>query len=132
MHLPAYAAKPKIWGASVSAANTNRDGSGTVVTLIAAQTSDGPGRKIERICAKARVTTTAGQIRFYLHDGTSYFNWKELAVEAVTASAATPAWEGEIDCSAPDKILYLPAGWSLRMVSHVAEAFDVTAIGGEF
>jgi hypothetical protein len=125
---PAFAATPKAALAQVSAANTNRDGTGTIVTVL---TAGANGTRIERVKVKAVGATTAGMIRLYLNDGTNTRLLEEALVAAVTPSGIVETFEAEFDFSRPDQMLVLPNGWTLRASTHVAETFNVIAIGAD-
>jgi len=121
---PAFTATPRISSARISTANTNLDGTGTVAALFAAGAS---GSIIERIFAKAGATTTAGMLRFFIHNGSAYRLWKEIAVSAITPAANTKSWENSETVD-----LKLPAGHTLYVATEKAESFDVIAEGGDF
>lgn len=122
---PQFAVTPRIGTVNVATANTNRDGSGTVATLI---TGASTGTRIAEIVIKARVTTTAGQVRVFLHDGTSFFFFDEIAVSAATVSATVQG----VRVSTSYANLVLPnASWSIRVSTHAAESIDVTALGAD-
>lgn len=126
---PIFAGSPRMAAGQVSVANTNRDGTGTVVTIFSA----GPnGSRIDGIDIVATVTTTAGVIRLFIHDGTNYRLWKEILVTAITPSASVAVFMSHIDLSDPDDTLQLPVGFSLRAATHNAEAINVIAYGGDY
>lgn len=112
----------------ISTANTNRDGSGTIGNVFAAGAS---GSRIERVRIKATSTTTAGMVRMYTYDGSTYRLYEEIAVSAITPSATVESFEATVTLGngAP---LTLATGWSLGFSTHNAETFDVTVIGGDF
>ena len=114
--------------ATISSANTNRDGSGTLGTVFTAGAS---GSKIERIIAQATGNTTAGMVRLYIHDGSSAKLVDEILVTAITVGAGTRAFREERDCSQPGSLMILPTGYSLRASTHNAESFNVIAIGAD-
>lgn len=116
---PIFTLTPQIGMVQVSTANTNRDGSGTLGTLITGATN---GTRIRRIDCKATGTTTAGMLRFYMHDGTNTRLWFEIAVSAVTPSASVPAWSDSRVFADPP---VLPSGWSIKVSTHNAETFNV-------
>ncbi len=118
-NLPVYATIPHSAGVVISTANTNRDGTGTIGTVVTAANG---GTRVARVNIKALVTTTAGMIRFYRYDGSTYYPYKERVVTAVTVGASTAAFEDEF--TTPD--LVLPPGWSLRASTHNAESFCIT------
>ena len=129
-----FAATPRVGLGQLTVANTNRDGSGTVVTIFTAGAS---GSRIDKITAKAAGTTTAGIIRFYIHDGTNYRLLTELAVTAIIPSGTVLAWVGSVlnaeGALVSDVLpLILPTGYSLRAAPHLAETFNIIAQGGDF
>ncbi len=126
---PAFAATPRVGMAQLTAANPNRDGTGTLATVLAAGTS---GSKIERVAIIATGTTTAGMVRLFLHDGTNARLLKEIPVTAVTPSGTLKAFEAAVDFSGPDQVLLLPNGWSLRAATQNAEVFNVFAMAGDY
>lgn len=124
--VPRFIAIPVLAVGQVSAANANRDGTGTIATIL---TAVEPGTLIELIRVVAVGTTTAGMIRLYIHDGSNARLYAEISVEAVTPSGTVPAFEQEI---IPTKPLTLPTGYSLRASTHNAETFNVFATGGNY
>lgn len=126
-----FAATPRVGIGQVSVANTNRDGTGTIVSVLAAGSS---GARIARIVVQAIGTTTAGQVRLYLHDGTTTRLWKEVAIRALTPSATVQAEHVELTDQSDLGLmpLILPSGWSLRASTHNAETFNVIAYGADF
>ena len=122
---PAFAVTPRIASVNIATGNTNRDGTGTIATLITGAAS---GTRVAELCVKARVTTTAGQVRVFLHDSTTAFFFDEIAVAAATVSASVQATR----VSTVYNNLILPsASWSLRVSTHNAESIDVTALGAD-
>lgn len=128
---PIFTLTPFVASAQVSAANTNRDGTGTVVTVTAGTTN---GRRIDRINIKATVTTTAGMVRLYVDDGTNVRLWKEIPVSALTVSASAAGFETTISPSDPyAPLLVLPSStYILKASTHNAEAMNVLATGGDY
>jgi len=106
--------------ATVSAANTARDGTGTVVTVLTAGTNF--GSVVDLITIEAQVATTAGVIRLFVHNGSAFFLWKEILVTAITPSTTLAAFRTEVSRSDGLPVLVLPAGYSLRASTHNAEA----------
>lgn len=122
---PAFAVTPRIASVNVATANTNRDGTGTVATLI---TGASTGTRIAEIVVQARVTTTAGMVRIFLHDGTTFYFFDEVSISAATVSASVRATR----VSTTYNNLVLPnASWSVRVSTHNAESIDVTALGAD-
>ena len=123
-----FASTPRVSGVTISTANANRDGSGTVGTVI---TAGSAGTRIDRIRVQATGTTTAGMVRLFLHDGTSSYALEEVTVAAITASATVAAASGAVTFG-DQRPLTLPSGWSIRAGTHNAESFVVTAYGADF
>jgi hypothetical protein len=113
-----YAATINGAAAQVSAANTNRDGSGTLVTVFTAGAS---GSRIDDIEIVATGTTSAGMVRLFIHDGTNARLFMEIPVAAITPSATVSVWRASLRGLA----LLLKSGWSLRASTHNAETFNV-------
>lgn len=130
---PNFAGSPRLGSAALSTANTNRDGTGTIVTLLSAGAS---GSRIDGIVIQATATTTAGMVRLFLHDGTTARLYDEVPVLAVTPGASVPAWSATLGNNAPLASgrypLMLPSGFSLRASTHNAEVFSIHALGGDF
>ena len=127
---PQFASTPRASSVAVSTANANRDGTGTVGTVIIAGSS---GTRISRVVIKALGTTTAGMVRLFLHDGTNYILLCEVLVSAITASATVAAFESLMNELDNGNVLPLtiPSGWSLRASTEKAESFRVTALGAD-
>ena len=127
---PQFASVPKTSAATIATANTSRTGSGTLGTIFTAGSN---GSRIDKIVIHAQSTVTAGAVRFFIHDGTNYFLFKEVPVVATTPAATTPAFSvvlsQEIEATLP---LTLPTGYSLRAATEKAESFNIIAIGGDF
>lgn len=122
----AFAASPASAAININTANTARDGTGTITNLYTAPAS---GARIDDVFMKARVTTTAGMLRLWLHDGTNFRLWREVLVTAITASGTVASWESSLT----NLGLVLQSGWSLRVSTDKAESFDVSITkGGTF
>lgn len=126
-----YASTPKCGVEQVSVANTNRDGTGTIVTVFSAGAS---GSRIDAIDLKAVGTTTAGMIRLFIHDGADARLLTEVPVTAITPSGTLPSWEAQLNTNTMTQVLplVLPTGYSLRAATNNAETFNVIALGGDF
>ncbi len=114
---------------TISTANTNRDGSGTLGTVLTADATD--GTLIDHIDIQAIGTTTAGMVRLYIHNNTTAFLWREVPITAITPSATVAAFFHTIDCTVPRNSLYLPPLHSLRASTHNAESFNIHAFAGD-
>lgn len=126
---PGFAATPHVDADSVSTANTNRDGTGTIATIFTAAAS---GSKIEEIVVKADGDPADCTIVFYLHDGSAYHVYDEWDIANPAAGSATVASYRE--ARTYDNLL-LPNGWSLRAsitAAPTSGVVQVIASGGDF
>jgi hypothetical protein len=126
---PAFAATPRNEAASVSTANTNRDGTGTIATVLTAGAS---GSKIEEIVIKADGDPADCTVVFYLHDGSAYHVFDEWDIGNPAAGSATTASYRE---ARTYENLILKSGWSLRAsitAAPTSGVVQVHAFGGDY
>jgi hypothetical protein len=124
---PQYTAAPVLGAALCSAANANRDGTGTLYTIVTGATD---GTRIDRITAQAIVSTTAGMLRLYVTPPASTARlYLEVPIQAVTASGTVAAWHSEIALQGG---MVLPSGYILAASIQNANATMVFALGGAF
>lgn len=122
----AYIGTPKSPQGRLVTANTNRDGSGTIVDIYTAGASGG---RIDDIKIKANGVTTAGMVRLYKHDTVAYRLLTEVNVSAITPSAILAAFEATLT----DLALVLAAGHKLAAAPHNGEQFEIHVTrGGDF
>ena len=121
-----FASVPRSEVAAISAANTNRDGTGTIVSAF---TTGASGSRIERIEIKATGTTTAGMVRAFKKEGAgAWMLWREYVVSAITPGAAVATFRvlddeiGEI----------LETNFQIGFSTHNAETFNCHVSGGDF
>jgi hypothetical protein len=113
----------------MTAANTNRDGSGTMYGPL---TADVRGTLVTGVLFQATVTTAAGLVRVFVSPdgGTTKYLIAEIVTPAVTVSGtvggATVTWVP------PFGPLPLPSGSSLYFNTNNAETWDVFPVGGSF
>jgi hypothetical protein len=108
--------------ALISAANSSRNGSGTIVSVI---TGAGNGTLVETITVKATSGTTRGMIRLYCYLNASWIILlREIEVPAVTASAIDHSFSVTINLN-----FKLGSGYILKASTEKAESFIVTAEG---
>lgn len=125
---PTYAANPRsIDRAAVSAANTARDGSGTIVSLATGSTE---GFKINEVKVQATGTTTAGMIRLFIStdSGTNWDLFDELPIGAVTPSGSVAAFWTSKNFN---NLVLTGTSNRLGVSTHNAEAFEVYALGAD-
>lgn len=122
---PVYSATPKTPMVSIATANTNRDGTGTVGTVMTAGAS---GSRVGSVTVTAAGTTTAGVVRLFVSNdgGTTKLLIAEILVSAITPSTSTAVFTST----------WTPPGGALQLVAtngilyastHNAETFNVFA-----
>lgn len=125
---PIFTLTPVSSTTTISAANTNRDGTGTIYTIASGGSN---GSLYNKIMIKATGTTTAGMIRLYLYGPPTNYLWREIAVSAITPSNIIASFTYELSLQGEDA-LTIPSGYCLRASTHNAETFNITAHGGDF
>jgi len=117
---------PQKFTSSGNTANSNRDGTGTLVTLA---TGAATGTEMNgTVGITALSTTTEGMIRFYSYDGTNYRLIGEVYVPAWTPSASKPTLQ--IPFVIPEADRLLPATTDLiKWSTEKGETFHVRASG---
>jgi hypothetical protein len=125
--VPNFTNTPRLGVVQISTANTNRDGTGTIASLLTGVAS---GTRVDEIWIKATGTTTAGIIRVFvsLDSGSTWRLYTEKQVTAITPSGTTGAYDGRIGFTN----FVLPSASAVLGVStHNAETFNVVAHGGD-
>lgn len=113
-----YASTVQNASAQISTANTNRNGTGTIVSVMTGATN---GTRIDDISIVATGTTTAGVVRLFISDGTNIRLWQEILVSAVTPSTTVQVWSYTL----LNQALILENGWSLQAATNNAETFNI-------
>jgi len=109
---------------SISTANTNLDGTGTLGTVLTASAAGTAGTLIKSVTVKATGNTTQGMVRLFIYDGTNTRLVAEIEVPAVTKGANDPAFEVRMETNFALKALE-----ELRASTEKAESFNVIAEG---
>lgn len=121
-----FASTPRNTIADVAVANTNRDGTGTIVSAFVAGASGG---RVDRIEIKATAATTAGMVRAFKRVSAGAWKlWREYPVTAITPSASVATFAYRED----DIGEVLIAGMEIGFATHNAEGFEVHTSGGDF
>lgn len=127
-----YAATPKIGSALLTTADTSLTAPTTVGTVFTAGSS---GSRIDYIDIQGVATTTACLVNLFIYDGSTYFLYTQVPVQAVTSSTTAPAFNATISSNGNANILpiNLPTGYSLRAtVSITQTGVRVIAQGGDY
>lgn len=130
---PIFVATPKNWFASTgTAANTNFDGTGTVVTVLTAGSN---GSKIQKIRLTHMGTNVATVVRFFVNNGSSNTTATnnalvyEVTMAANTASQTAASTAVEIPIELP-----LQANYKLNVTigTAIASGIMVSCEGGDY
>lgn len=114
--------------ASISVANSNLDGTGTLVDILTASTATGMvGCIIKSVTIKAQGNTTQGMIRLFVSGGGTTELIAEIEVPAVTKSATDPSFEVYMETN-----YALKSGYILKAATQNAETFNVIAEGQDW
>lgn len=130
---PGYASVPRVGVADVSTANTNRDGTGTIATVLTAGAS---GSLVETIIVKSTGDPADSVVNLYLHDGTTAHHIHAIDMgDPAAGSTTVDSYRAVIDLTAESPGGWkLPSGWSLRAsvtVAPTAGVLKVCAMGGD-
>lgn len=121
---PAFAVIPNAKVAAVSAANTARDGTGTIVDIMTGAT---PGTKITSIVCQATGDPADSSITIFLHNGTSYFLYDEIDIgnpaAATTTVAASRFSRSYADLVLPSNTWKLAAAITVALTAGVVNVF---------
>lgn len=123
---------PKHASGVVSAANTNLDGSGTIVTLL---TAGADGAVVSRLEFWGTVTSTAKRCNVWISQdaGVSWKLWDSGLMAAYTVANTTVQTPVKlIDSTAPDAARRIPAAALLGITVMVAEAVVAIAEYSDF
>lgn len=126
---PVFASTPRVGVGAVSTANTNRDGTGTIVDIITGVTA---GTRIDRVVATATDNPADSVLNLFLHDGSTSYLFDQIDLNDPTA-AGTNVESYRVEKAYED--LYLPSSsWKLRAAITVAPTggvLNVFAFGGD-
>jgi hypothetical protein len=123
---PSFAATVRVGLGTLATADTARTGTPTnVVTVFTAGAS---GSRIDEINIIATATTTAGVVRLWIYNGTTYYLFEEILVSAITPSTTVATYNTTLTFNN----FMLPTGHSLRATTNNSEGFNVIAFGGDF
>ncbi len=131
---PIFSRTPRIeWVNNVAAANTARDGTGTVDTVFTADAVN--GSFVNKIILRPRGTNVATVMRVFLNNGLTNATAAnnvlihEIGLVATTASETASLFAAELPLN-----LALPPGYRLNVTlgTAVAAGFAVAVAGGDY
>lgn len=105
----------------VSVANTNRNGTGTLVDILTtAITTASVGTLVKKVTIKGRANATRGMVRLFMFDGTNTRLIEEFDIEALVQVNIQPTFEVSYDVD-----WSLGTGLTIRASTDKAEPFVV-------
>jgi hypothetical protein len=126
---PQFTITPGVSYGDLITANTNRDGTGTIVPVFSG--SNFSGSRIEQIQIQATGSAGPGMIRFYYQSGSGgeIRLWREVPVGIVTASSTGSCFNAYVTFNPP---MVMPTGSILYAAPQVGEAYTVFVYFGNF
>jgi len=124
---PAFISTPRLTSASISAANTAIDGTGTITSLM---TGVAAGTRVLEVDVQCSATSAAALVNLFisLDSGTTWRLFDQIAVTAATSSTTVKANRN----TATYTNLILPsASAQLGVTTTIAQATQVHALGGD-
>lgn len=124
---PSFISTPRIGRASLSAANTALDGTGTITELIAGVAA---GTRILQIDAQCAATSAAALVNLFLSDdsGSTWTLFDQISIVAATVSNTVKANRNFI---AYTNLILPSATWRMGCTTTIAQATRVYALGGD-
>lgn len=116
---PSFASTPRLAVGSVSTANTNRDGTGTIVSILTAGSS---GTLITQVSVQSTSDPADGIITLFLNDGTTTWLFDEIDTDNPAAASTTVS---AYRVTRTYTNLVIPSGWSVRAACTVAPTAGV-------
>lgn len=127
---PNFTSTARIGIGSVSATNTNRDGTGTIVDII---TGASTGTRINEVVIKATNDPADCTVTLFLNDGTTNWLFDEIDLGNPAAASATVAsYRTNVFY---DNLVLPSTSWKLRAAitaAPTAGVVNVIALGGDF
>lgn len=131
---PIFTRTPKVqWANGITAANTAKDGTGTVDTVFTADATE--GSYVERLIVRPRGTNVATVLRVFMNNGSTNATASNNALIAEQGLAATTNTEVAAIAGAVVPLnIVLPPGYKLNVTlgTAVAGGYVVTAVGGDY
>jgi hypothetical protein len=123
---PTFTSTPRIGAVSLGSADTSYTAPTNVVTVI---TGVAAGTRIDQVVVQMTATVSSATIvRLWLYDGTTYFLYDEVTIEARTGSQSVMQTRS---VRRYDALVLPSSSWSLRATVHTSNAGNVQAFGAD-
>lgn len=110
---------PRLGRVSISTANPNLDGTGTISSLV---TAGNDGTLVKSITIKSTGVNSQGMIRIFINNGTNYFLYQEIMVPANFPTGVVTSFSAKINF-----LVNLEPGYSIGVSTQNAENFSIIA-----
>lgn len=113
---------------NVSTANPNRDGTGTINTILSASSGSlNGGTMVPYVNIKSTGNSSEGMVRLYINDGAKDFLIQEIPIPASTQSEVQPAYRATAQLN-----IFLKPGYSLTASTENSEFFSLMAFASDW
>jgi len=138
---PIFPLTPNVSWGSLLAANTAKDGTGTVVTVF---TDGANGARIDQIKVRSLGTNVATVLRFFINNGATNATAAnnclvhEITVAATTLSEVAALVDNDVlitkGSNAVPPVQFLPAGYKINVAigTTVAAGLAISVCGGDY
>lgn len=138
---PIYPLTPKVTWGTLTAANTAKDGTGTVATLF---TAGANGARIDQIKVRALGTNVATALRLFINNGSANSTAAnnslihEATIAATTLSEVAALADNDITITKGANVVppiqFLPAGYKINAAigTAVAAGLQITVSGADY
>lgn len=130
---PIFSRLPDVQWATISAANTAKDGTGTVATVFTADATN--GGRVDKIKARSLGTNVATVLRIFINNGSTNATAANNTLYAEkTIPATTLSETAELNDIVIPLDLALPAGYKLNATlgTAIAAGLALTTVGGKY
>jgi len=124
--LPLFGLTPNIGMITISTANTNRDGTGTIGTVLTAGIN---GTRVDRIEIIAIGNTTNNIVRLFIDNGSVKKLEKEVLVPLTTPGTTVLTFMSTV--SYPNGLV-IPSGFFVDASTNNAESYNIIALGADY
>lgn len=124
---PAFIATPRLTSVNVSSANTARDGTGSITSLITGAAS---GTRVLEIDAQCAATSAAALVRIFLSTD-SGSTWKLFDEIAITAATVSDTVKGNRNLATYANLILPNATYVLGVTTSIAQSTNVFALAGD-
>lgn len=124
---PAFIATPRLTGVNVSSANTARDGSGSITSLI---TGAATGTRVLEIDAQCAATSAAALVRIFISSD-SGSTWKLFDEIAITAATVSDTVKANRNIATYSNLILPSATYQLGVTTSIAQSTNVFALAGD-